>query len=380
MRITIVMGFFLPVPPVQGGATEKIWFRLARHFADAGHHVTLISRTWPGWPDRESDRGLTLQRLPGCNHSRHLWLNLLLDLWWSIRVALRLERSDLVVSNNVTLPIILPRFRRHADHIAVVLGRMPKGQTRFYGSVDRVLATSQAVANQVNRENPHLGSRMRIFSNPIDWPLHQIARQQAAPDRTLSIGFVGRIHPEKGIEGLLEAAVLLQARTNLPPWQIRLVGPDAITMGGGGEAYLARLRSHYGPLLGSRVEFVPPIFDAPELAKIYGATDIFCYPTLAEKGEGLSVAPIEAMAAGAIPVLSKLDCFADLIRPGENGFYFDQRGSGPAVELAEVLARLLGDRELRARVSAAAQATARNFDYAECARRLLDDFASLQRD
>ena len=36
MRITIVTGFFLPVPPVRGGSTEKIWHRLAREFAAAG--------------------------------------------------------------------------------------------------------------------------------------------------------------------------------------------------------------------------------------------------------------------------------------------------------------------------------------------------------
>ena len=48
MKINIATGFFLPVPPAAGGATEKIWHRLAQVFAAAGHEVTFISRTWPG--------------------------------------------------------------------------------------------------------------------------------------------------------------------------------------------------------------------------------------------------------------------------------------------------------------------------------------------
>jgi len=79
MRITIVMGFFLPVPPVAGGATEKIWFRLAREFAAAGHAVTLVSRRWPGCPSRETIDGITMIRVRGFDHTRRLPLNLLFD-------------------------------------------------------------------------------------------------------------------------------------------------------------------------------------------------------------------------------------------------------------------------------------------------------------
>ena len=50
MKITIVMGFFLPVPALAGGATEKIWLRLAGLMTAAGHEVTVVSRRWPGLP------------------------------------------------------------------------------------------------------------------------------------------------------------------------------------------------------------------------------------------------------------------------------------------------------------------------------------------
>ena len=37
MKITIVCGFLLPVPPVSGGAMEKMWWRLARLYVRRGH-------------------------------------------------------------------------------------------------------------------------------------------------------------------------------------------------------------------------------------------------------------------------------------------------------------------------------------------------------
>ena len=51
MRITIVNGFFLPVPPISGGSTEKSWYNLAREFVARGHSVTMVSRRWSGFPE-----------------------------------------------------------------------------------------------------------------------------------------------------------------------------------------------------------------------------------------------------------------------------------------------------------------------------------------
>ena len=86
MRITIVHGFFLPVPPLGGGATEKSWFNLGREFAAHGHIVTMISRRWRGLPNQELSEGLQHVRLQGFDHQRQLWRNLVLDFIWSWRV------------------------------------------------------------------------------------------------------------------------------------------------------------------------------------------------------------------------------------------------------------------------------------------------------
>jgi hypothetical protein len=166
MRITIVMGFFLPVPPLRGGATEKIWHRFAQEFAAAGHQVTVVSRRWPGLPNRETRDGVSHLRLAGRDHTRHLPLNLLLDLRWSMQVLRTLPPTDILISNNVSLPVFARRWRPDAGKIIVVLGRMPKGQTRFYRSVDRVWPASHAVYQKVRTENPTLATRCRVIPIP----------------------------------------------------------------------------------------------------------------------------------------------------------------------------------------------------------------------
>ena len=107
MRITIVSGFFLPVPPVSGGSTEKSWHNLAREFAARGHAVTMISRRWRDFPHQETRDGVRHQRLPGWDHQRSLGRNLLLDFLWSWRVFFALPDADIVVVNAVALPIWL---------------------------------------------------------------------------------------------------------------------------------------------------------------------------------------------------------------------------------------------------------------------------------
>jgi len=53
---------------------------------------------------------------------------------------------------------------------------------------------------------------------------------------------------------------------------------------------------------GPDIDWVGPVFDADRLARHYERATVFAYPSLAEKGEAFGVAPLEAMASGAVPV------------------------------------------------------------------------------
>ncbi len=373
MRITVVTGFFLPVPPLKGGATERSWYGLARAFAAAGHQVTFISRRWPTLPVQETAEGIHHVRVAGFAHRRRLAINLLLDFLWGFRVARVLPAADVVVCNAVTLPAWLPFVRKPIGKVAVMVGRTPKGQIPLYWKVARIYAPSTYVMDLIKSRRALAVTK--VIGYPIEWADH--ARAAAQTGNPVTIGFVGRVHPEKGIELLLRAAGLLAAMDGLPEWRLRIVGPVAVEAGGGGEAWAASLRAAIPEALARRIEWLGPEFDAVRLAQVYGTLDVFCYPSLAFGGETFGVAVAEAMAAGGAAVVSDLACFRDLVSDGETGLVFARAEPDAGARLADALRRLVTNPGLRSRLAKQGQEHVRRFDYPEVSAKILADLALL---
>jgi glycosyltransferase involved in cell wall biosynthesis len=378
VKISIVMGFFLPVPPVAGGATEKTWHRLAGEFAARGHEVTVISRQWPGFPAAETLDGVRHVRQRGFAHTTRLWRNLALDFIWAWRAFRALPPADIVIVNSVALPVWLGALKPRAGRVIVLAGRMPKGQFRLYRRLARILAPSTTVRTAIAAENPALAGLTRISGYPIDCGLlagKSPARSAGAP---VTLGYVGRLHREKGLDLLAAALRLLAAEPDLPAWRVVLCGPAEVPQGGSGRDYadsLARQLAEFLPA--GRFTLMPPVFEPGALAEVYRGIDVFCYPSLAAPGETFGVAVAEAMAAGAAPVVSRLACFTDFVTDGENGLVFDQAAPDAPGRLAAALRQLLADPARRHRLAAAARHTAGRYDFPLFAEGLLADFNHL---
>jgi glycosyltransferase involved in cell wall biosynthesis len=384
MRITIVNGFFLPVPPLGGGSTEKSWFHLGREFAARGHLVVSYSRQWRGFPPEETVDRVVHRRLRGYDHKRSLWQNLLCDFAWSWRVFRRVPEADIIVCNAVALPVWLGRLLPRAGKVVVMTGRMPKGQYRRYSHLARVLAPSSLVRDRVLAENPALAPLTRVTGYPINWSL--LAQPQAVPhflparasDDEVTLGFAGRIHEEKGLMLLVDALKLVSEQSGLPPWRLILCGPSDVERGGSGAVFRGKLLSKLAAAgYSNRVHLLDPQFNERTLAAIYQRMEIFCYPSLAEQGETFGVAVAEAMAAGAVPVVSNLACFRDFVRDGENGVVFDHTAADATSRLARALEQLIRDTPRRRALAARAQADVRRYDFPVYAEALLADFAEL---
>jgi glycosyltransferase involved in cell wall biosynthesis len=376
MRITIVSGFFLPIPPVAGGATEKTWYQLARRFAARGHQVTIISRRWPGMADKETVDGIHYRRVPGHNHRARLWQNLALDFLWSWRVFFALPPADIVIVNAVALPVWLSRLKSAAGRVVVLVGRTPKGQYRWYPRLARVLVPSSIVLKQTVAENPKLAPVCRISGYPI--AADALRRESAPPPAVLTLGYVGRLHEEKGLRLLAAALRLVAVTPDLPPWRMVLCGPEDVARGGSGLEFRGEIEQTLRAFLPAEaVTFLAPQFDDAALARVYQSIDLFCYPSQAEQGETFGVAIAEAMAAGAVPVVSQLACFTDFVQDGANGLVFEHRAADAPARLAAALVRLLREPDLRRQLATAATATAQHYDYGAFADNLLADFAQL---
>jgi glycosyltransferase involved in cell wall biosynthesis len=339
MKIAIVQGAFLPVPPIMGGAVEKMWYLLGQKFAARGHEVVHVSKKWTGLPDHECVQGVTYRRIAGHNAPVNQAYYKILDGIYSLRaIGAVPDDTDIVVTNTFWTPLFLPLFKK--AKVVVDVARMPKGQMRLYRAAARLRANSTPVTTAICDELPaHRHVQVGMIPNPL--PYHATdAMELGSKER--NILFCGRVHPEKGLELLANATNALPAG-----WTLTIVGPWQTAAGGGGAAYLQTLKALFDS---AKVRFVEPIYDIEKLNVLYRAAAIFVYPSVAEKGETFGLAPLEAMAWGAVPVVSDLACFKDFIHDGENGLIFNHRLPDASVQVAACIARLIEDPTLRLRL------------------------------
>jgi glycosyltransferase involved in cell wall biosynthesis len=104
---------------------------------------------------------------------------------------------------------------------------------------------------------------------------------------------------------------------------------------------------------------------------------VFCYPSLAEKGETFGVSVAESMAAGCAAVVSGLECFGDIVADGVTGLVFDHTSVEADQRLSDCLERLIVDAGFRREIAERGQEHVRRFDYAQVSREILADLALL---
>jgi glycosyltransferase involved in cell wall biosynthesis len=300
--------------------------------------------------------------------------NLTLDLQYALRVARNLPTSDVTVTNSFFLPLVLPH--RAAGKIYVQVGRFPKRQMFLYFRASRLQAVSSAIARAINDQAPWLADKVATIGYAIGEPYFTGWQGEA---REKVVLFVGRIAREKGIELLLKAFMALptcRSSDRLADWTLRIVGPHETRQGGDGADYLGYLKNKAGPL-GRRCEFVGPIFDQDALIREYRKGAIFVYPSLAQFGEALPVAPLEAMAARCAVVVSNMRCFDDYIEPGLTGLRFEHRDATPEVNLGSQLISLIDAPDRLKQIAEAGHQSVCKFRTPAIAARMLDDFAAL---
>lgn len=141
----------------------------------------------------------------------------------------------------------------------------------------------------------------------------------------LAVLSLGNVSLGKGIQYLIEAARLLEGENVA----FTVAGPIGVTA----DAVAAAPRN---------VTFIGRV-TRDRLADVYGAADVFAFPTLSD---GFGITQIEAMAHG-IPVVAT-PCCGEVVADGRNGFVVPP-ANGRA--LAEAILKLERDRALLAEMS-----------------------------
>jgi glycosyltransferase involved in cell wall biosynthesis len=349
-----------------------MWHGLAEEFAARGNEVVLLPRTFSGQPARESRNGVRYERRGGFAQGRSVYLNLTKDLIYAADVTRCLPAADILVINDFWLPVLAGWFRRPAGLIVISANRFPKGQYGLYRHAARVVAASRAIEKAIIEQTPMMADRVRRIPNPLDTSKF-VPPADGRSNRTgTKVLYVGRLHPEKGIDVLIQAFAQIYGRH--PGISLRIVGPSEPAQGGGGQRYLLELRRLAD---GLPVTFSAPEFDVSKLAAVYQDADLFCYPSLAEKGEAMPVAPLEAMSTGLPVIVSGLECFLDFLVDRETGLRFDHRAGNPASALAEKLDEALGDWSRSLQLGRRAREAAQRFAFNRVAEEFLADFERL---
>jgi len=192
----------------------------------------MISRKFPGLEEEEEVDQIRHVRVGGYSSPRNIFILKLLDLFHTISVLPRLPDADILISNTFWLPVLAQTLRR--GRLLIDVQRMPKGQLRFYGGNSILRANSRAVHDAILAEIPEAADRIITIPNPLPFDPPQEIELKAKESVIL---YAGRIHPEKGLDLLMESVRLMPAG-----WRLEVVGPHQISAGGGGEEYLASLK------------------------------------------------------------------------------------------------------------------------------------------
>lgn len=338
-----------------------MWAGLAACFAHLGYPTTLYARNAVRCGQRAGCNGVDFH--PGARFSRSLFQNLIVDALYTLRTQASLGYSQsLLLTNTVSWPI----FASHRRDVVtmVCMQRMPKGQLSAYTTKPFIVAPSDAVCERIRSYEPELHSA--VIPNPVlttTFFATGEARRQSAL-------FAGRLHPEKGLELLVDAMSAL-ASTGCD-WELWLAGPVDAASGGGGRSFLDKLLTRCR----SRCIVYGPVRDRETLAALYRSCGVFVYPSIADAGETFGVAPLEAMACGAPTIVSDLDCFKDYAHDEQNVLTF-RRADGSA-GLAKQLRRLMECSRLRSRLGAQSATDALAYSYPAVATQYLALFAALQ--
>ena len=372
MKINILQGAFLPVPPSKGGAIEAAWYSLGREFARRGHEVTHVSSMAPDLPNEETVRDVKYTRVRGANAVSNRYLLKLLEFPYVLRARKVMANADILVTHAFWAPILFPK--ENCGKLYVHVGRYPKGQLRLYQKASRFQVPSKSIEDISKGQIPAQACKVKTLPYPLTW---QPSQKENLNHKEKVILYAGRIHPEKGVESLLQAWVKLPKEI-ARGWTLRIVGPWKEEQGGGGK----RFRDRLGSILKTghnKVDFIEPLFDRDELKKEMERATFFFYPSEAKDGETFGLAVLEAMSCGCIPVVSELPCFTDFISFGNEGFCLNEsKNKNMEDAISVALAKVITLEECQKRETGiAAWNRSKEYELERVARAYLDDFLTL---
>ncbi len=322
------------------GGAETIVKRLASSL-DSGRFRSIVCLFRRGW----LYDAVTAQGMP----TSVIGMNGALDLQWvrAFRGLIRKEQVAVIHAHEFTANVYgsLVGQITGVPVVATVHGRSyfadqakRRMAYRYVSRVSRMVAVSEDLKQFIVERAGVAEHRVSVVYNGVDASDPPRAEQSRALRTSLGldgcdhvIGAVGSLYPVKGHIHLIAALpAILRA---CPGTLLLLVGQGEL------ESYLrAEVASRN---LGAHVRFLGFRSDVAALLSLF---DVFVLPSLSE---GLSMALLEAMAAGNPVVATRVGGNPELVLDGDTGFLV---GAESPDSISDRVVRLLQDKALAARM------------------------------
>jgi glycosyltransferase involved in cell wall biosynthesis len=369
MKITIITNTFHSIPPHAIGAVEKRWYDVGVLLSEQGHQVTFISKRVD--VKKREQGNLSVRYIKGYNPKKNKLSHIFVGILYALKALLIMPKADVLVILSFWAPFLCLLFPWKYKVSVYNVFRFPKGQFKYYKHIDRLSCVSSAVYDEILKQTPSCIRQAKVIPNPVNTSVFKYCEEPTYKNKII-ISYAGRVHPEKGLDILVKSFDILKQEITNIDIELRIIGSRNNKEFGGGTSYVSVLEdcSNY------KIQFIDPIYDPDKLWREISKCNIFCYPSVAEKGESFGIAPLEAMATGRATVVSSLECFLEFVQDGKNALVFNHRENAIG-NLTDVLRKLIHDSNLRKNIGEQASITALQFSTQKIANLYLEDFKFL---
>jgi glycosyltransferase involved in cell wall biosynthesis len=315
MRVGLISGPWLPVPPVGYGGVELMVDALARGLTEAGHEVILAA---------PADSECPVPLAPGAEESNASTLGITgSELAHVMRAYAGLAQVDLIHDHTPTGPV----YRHRPEGVPVVAtihNRLTPVSRQLYRTASRDTAMV-AISHSQIQGAPGI-SIAAVIHHGMD-----VSRVPVGQGKGGYVTFLGRMCADKGV---VEA--IRTARAAGIPLKIAAKMRDAVE--------LQYFHEAVEPILGPNEEFLGEITDGDKYA-LLGDSMALLNPIQWPEPFGLVM--IEALATGTPVVAIPLGAAPEIVEPGVTGYLADTPET-----LAPLLSRAAGLDRLVIRSSA----------------------------
>lgn len=218
-------------------------------------------------------------------------------LWLALHLYLmKKERAGVIVYAHNSYGEIIKRSRKKA--------LIYNGLLRKCG---HVIAISEYVKSTFSHVRGLSSDKISVVYNGVDVTTYRTERSKTHGG-AVSLLYVGRLIPEKGVDKLLHAMALMKYKESVE-----------LTVVGDGSARTELEGIVKDTDLGKQVCFAGI---QRNVADYLAAADVFVHPAVWEEGFGITV--VEAMSAGLVCVTFSKGALPEIIQTGVNGFIVEE--------------------------------------------------------